>query len=229
MEENTDWGTRRKGAFRDNLLATERLLGAGIAPRWQLFITKRSLRELNEWKKLLLDLRLVERCRDIGQKFEFFIAGMSPEGNGYELEEERLELEDLAKIPDWMIRGSRDGITLLGKPEAELYSELLATNSPPNMAVNVKALAVNENFDVYPNIAEPSEWWRLGNLKTDGVDHIIKTYRDETTRGMSANKTILISELIRRYGNPNSKKMYTRDNLICRLMHQWGMDDVKRR
>jgi len=41
MEESTDWGMRREGAYRDNILATERLIEAGIAPRWQLFVTKR--------------------------------------------------------------------------------------------------------------------------------------------------------------------------------------------
>jgi len=47
LEENTDWFMRRKGAYRDQLLATERCLGAGIAPRWQLFITKRNLHDLH--------------------------------------------------------------------------------------------------------------------------------------------------------------------------------------
>jgi len=45
MEESTDWGMRRVWAFRDNLLATERLIEAWIAPRWQLFLTKKCLGE----------------------------------------------------------------------------------------------------------------------------------------------------------------------------------------
>jgi hypothetical protein len=58
MEENTDWGMRRKGAFRDQLAATERLLEVGIAPRWQLFITKRCLNELDAFLRLIDDLKL---------------------------------------------------------------------------------------------------------------------------------------------------------------------------
>jgi hypothetical protein len=34
MEETTDWFYRRKGAFKDALTATERLLEVGMKPRW---------------------------------------------------------------------------------------------------------------------------------------------------------------------------------------------------
>jgi hypothetical protein len=76
MEGNTDWGMRRKGAFRDQLLATERCLKAGIAPRWQLFLTKRCLGEMNEFLSLIHNLDLISRCEAIGLKFEFFIGGI---------------------------------------------------------------------------------------------------------------------------------------------------------
>lgn len=223
-EETTDWGIRRKGAFRDNLLATERLLAAGIAPRWQLFLTKRCLSELGEFMRLILDLKLTERCIAIGQKFDFFIGGISPEGSGYELENERLEYGDSELIPGKMVTLSRDGLGMLGEPEYELNDALIKTDSPPNMDTNIKSLSVNADLDVYPNIAEPTEWWRLGNLKCDGVDSIIKAYRDETTPGMRANREIPVSELTRRYGNSQSQKLYHKDDLICRFMHQWGVD-----
>jgi len=38
MEKTTDYFTQRRGSFRDNLVATERLLEVGIKPRWQLFL-----------------------------------------------------------------------------------------------------------------------------------------------------------------------------------------------
>ncbi|MDD4494614.1 MAG: hypothetical protein PHV32_09775 [Eubacteriales bacterium] len=90
-------------------------------------------------------------------------------------------------------------------------------------------MSVNADFDVYPNIAEPTEWWWLGNLKTDGVDAVIKAYRDETTPGMRANRAIPIRELARRYGSINSKKLYSKDDLLCRWLHQWGVDYMEGR
>ncbi|HHX54607.1 MAG TPA: hypothetical protein GX704_06830 [Clostridiales bacterium] len=41
---------------------------------------------------------------------------------------------------------------------------------------------------------------------------------------MTANKTIPLSELARRYGETDSRKLYSKDDLICRFMHQWGLD-----
>lgn len=215
MEESTDWGMRRCGAFRDQLAATKRCQAVGITPRWQLFLTKRCLYELGEFLKLMKDYNIKS----------FFIGGISPEGCGYELENERIEKADLPFIPDEMTALSRDGLTLLGKPERELLTELLCDNMPPDISANFPCVSVDADYNVYPNIAEPAEWWRLGNLKTDGVDTIMKAFRDGTTPGMIVNKTVPVSELARRFGDMGSTKLYTKDDLICRFMHQYGKSD----
>ena len=72
MQANTDWGMRRRGAWHDQLLATERCLEVGIAPRWQLFVTKRCLDDLGAFAALVKRLELAERCRAIGQEFVFY-------------------------------------------------------------------------------------------------------------------------------------------------------------
>ncbi|MDD4593077.1 MAG: radical SAM protein [Parabacteroides sp.] len=224
MEGNTDWGMRRKGAFKDQLKATERLLAVGISPRWQLFITKRCLNELDEFLHLIYDMKLFERCENIVQKFEVFIGGISPEGCGYEIEDFRVEEDDLNRIPQEFISICREGTNMLGQPEYKLLDYLIIENQSANFLANFPCIAIDADYDVYPNIAEPAEWWKLGNLKTDGIDSILKAYRDETTPGMIANRTIPIAELARRYGQKNSKKLYDKSDLICRFMHQWGED-----
>ena len=224
MENNTDWGMRRKGAFQDNLLATERLLAVGIVPRWQLFIIKRGIGDLDEFTRLIYDLDLHKRCEAIGKKYKIFIGGMSPEGSGYDLENERIDESDLLLIPRGLIDICREGVDLLGQPEYILLDLLLTDEKPPNISANVPSVSVNADFDVYPNIAEPTEWWRLGNLKTDGVDAVIKAYRDGTTPGMRTNREMPVRDLARKYGDTNSKKLYHKDDLVCKWMHQWGVD-----
>ena len=217
MEGNTGWGMRRKGAFRDQLTATERCHEVGITPRWQLFLTKRCLSELNEFLQLIRDYNITE-----------FFGGISPEGDGYDLESERPELSDIEKIPSERIAFSRNGISMLGQTEKDLLRELYDNDEPLNINPSVPSLAVNADFDVYPNIAEPTEWWKLGNLKTDGIDVIMNAYINETTPGMTMNRTIPVSELVQRYGNPESRKLYTKSDLISRFMHQWGEDYLKK-
>jgi len=225
METNTDWGVNRKGAFRDNLLATERLLEAGISPRWQLFATKRGLGDFEQLLQLIYDLDLHKRCEAIGGKFEVFINGYSPEGNAsIYLADETLEEADIALIPRGLIDICRDDIDFLGQPEYVVLESLKHDNSAPNMGANVPSISINANYDVYPNIAEPAEWWRLGNLMIDGVDSVIKAYRDETTPGMKANRELSVSELARRYGVAGSTKLCDKEELVCRFMHQWGVD-----
>ncbi|HBL84502.1 MAG: hypothetical protein A2Y17_06455 [Clostridiales bacterium GWF2_38_85] len=104
---------------------------------------------------------------------EFFIGGISPEGCGYELENERLEQTDLPFIPNEMISLSRDGIEMLGYPECCLLDNLLYDDNPPNISASFPCVLVDADYNVYPNIAEPTEWWKLGNLKTDGIDMVM--------------------------------------------------------
>lgn len=153
-----------------------------------------------------------------------FIGGISPEGNGYSMEDVRIDAGDAALIPRSLIDICREGTDLLGQPERVLLESLLYDPSPPGMSANMPSVSVSAGYDVYPNIAEPAEWWRLGNLKTDGIDALLKSYRDETAPGMKMNRSGSIRELALRYGNINGNRLYDKNDLICRWMHQWGAE-----
>ena len=43
---------------------------------------------------------------------------------------------------------------------------------------------------------------------------------------MRANATVPRSTLARRYGDARSSKLYDKDDLICRFMHQWGAHEM---
>ncbi len=218
MEENTDWFMGRKGAFRDQLAATEACLRAGIAPRWQLFPTKRSLGELDDFLRLIEKLELFRRC----PTFEGFLNSAAPEGNGWEIERLRLEEADLRLIPQALADLSRDGLSLLGRPEHMLLEEMRTRTDPPNVNATFQCLFIDPDFDVSPNIAECAPWWRLGNLKTDGVRKILAAYQNEETPGMWANRTIPVGELAKRFGDPASARLYDGGDLVSRFLHQWG-------
>lgn len=218
MEKNTDWGMCRMGAFNDQLLATQSCFDVGIEPRWQLFLTKRCLNDLDTFYDLY------KSYEEKNYPFELFIGGMSPEGNGWYLEDERLDEDDIKLIPEGLLSLSDEGLESLGLPEYILLDELSHDVNPPNINPPFSCVEITCDYDVYPNIAEATEWWRLGNLKTDGVNKIMDAYYNNIPPAMKANVTIPIKELAEKYGDIKSKKLYTKDDLICRFMHQWGMD-----
>ena len=85
MEKATDWAVRRRGAFRDLLVATERLLAAGIRPRWQLIFTKVLIPDLPGLIALAKELRLRERCEKLGGPFTFWMHTPTPDGAALDL------------------------------------------------------------------------------------------------------------------------------------------------
>jgi len=228
MEETTDWAMGRRGAFADQITATERCLEAGIIPRWQIFPLKRTLDgELDALFALMNELDLHNRCEKLGSRFEFFFNSFTPEGNGYLLDGERLEAQDIDRIPAAMAAQSRDGLELLGRPESELVAEMLKVSEPVNKWMKHLALEFDSKYNVYTNIAEAADWWKLGNLQTDGADKIMDALINRTAPAMVINKTVPLCELASRYGDPDSSKLYDYDDLICRFFHQWGIENRK--
>ena len=225
MEENTDWGVRRKGAFRDAITATERCIEAGISPRWQLFLTKKCMNELDEFLYLMKDLDLVNRCKKKGENFVFFIGGATPEGNGYEIVNLMIEEDDIHMIPKEMVSMSRDGISNLGKAEYKLLPSLLKSHKSLDFW-DPHALDIDADYNIYTAIVEHTARWSLGNLKTDGTDKIIKAYRDCTAPILVANNPLSISSLAEKYGDTTNRKLYTKTDIIAKYLHQWSVENL---
>ncbi len=95
---------------------------------------------------------------------------------------------------------------------------------PPNKDATFQCLFVGADMDVYPNIAECAPWWRLGNLRTDGVEHVLRAYQNEEAPGMRANRTLPICTLAGRYGIPGSTRLYDGGDLVRRFLRQWGAE-----
>ena len=79
LQRTADYLARRPGTFRDCIAATERLLEAGIRPRWQLFMTRRGLSEL-AWLVALIDSLDLERrtLAATGEPFTAFLNLATP-------------------------------------------------------------------------------------------------------------------------------------------------------
>ena len=230
LEENTDWFCRRKGAFRDSLLATERLIEAGIRPRWQLFLTERLVPELDAIVAQIDELDLERRVRALGQNFKVFVHGVCPDGAGFEIESLRPTVDLLAEIPEYLAHKTcaykhKESLEqCLGRAEADWLPELLPQDASLAQAPATLAFMVTPELDVYSNLGEPTPAWRLGNLRAERLDVILGRFERDEVPGLQAMFHVPVSELAAAYGRSDSRLLYDRDDLIIRWLKLWTID-----
>ena len=178
-EETTDLFFGRKGVYHEILETIDRLLENGIAPRIQTFIYKQNIGELPHIEKLIDELDLENRCSACGREFAFFLHQGSCDGENEQFYDDWITPEDIRAIPPGLARrtlrhyGRASLEEVLGKPEGELVEELLLDHTTENLVTDTPVFYVDRQFDVYPNYETPSESYRLGNLKTDGVRAVL--------------------------------------------------------
>jgi hypothetical protein len=230
LEEATDWGHRRRGAFRDLLLATERLLAAGIRPRWQWCFTKRIIPDLPGLIELMDAFRLRERCEALGGTFEFFLHCPMPVGEAISVEHLRPVERDLDLVPGWLREHSeqyfrRSAIV----PERKLLLQFLEDST--TVAESIEDLMfgsaglwfqVAPNFDLYLYACEATRAYRLGNLKSDGLAYCLEVFETDRTLGLQALFHIPVYELARRFGRPWGRRLYYPSDLKARWARMWA-------
>ncbi len=198
---------RRRGHFRDLLTATERLLTAGIRPRWQLFFTKLLIPDLPELIALAEELGLKERCEALGGPFTFWMHSPAPDGAALALEHLRPTDRDLDAVPSAFLEYSEAHMKRpIGLTERVLMRSLRREPGPAIASLSEATsghplwLYIASNFDVYPSFSGIWPAYRLGNLKEDGVGKVIDTVEGDRTPGLQAMFHTPTAELAAAYG-----------------------------
>jgi hypothetical protein len=223
MEKATDWAVRRRGAFRDLLIATERLLAAGIRPRWQVIFTKALIPDLPGLIALAKGLRLRERCEALDGAFTFWMHTPSPDGAALDLEHLRPTDRDLERVPRAFLEQSEARIGgPIGTPERVLLRRLRGESGPAIRSVEEAtsghpvSFYIAPDFDVYLTFTPVWPAYRLGNLKDDGVAAVLDAYEHDRTLGQQAMFHTPTGELARRYGRPYGRRLYDGGDLQWR-------------
>ena len=228
LEENTDFFTGRKGAFKDNLIATERLLEAGIMPRWQLFLSEKNKLELNEFVNLIEERDLEERVKNLGKEFEVYVYVPSPDGEAFNIENLRPTSDIIELIPKYLVDKTMkyfnitDIKEVLGYEENEILPKLLECSNSFDEYPDIFALMITSNLDVYSNAGELKPWWCLGNIKTDGIDTIMNNYINNVPLGLKLVYDTKVADLANKYGNREGKCLYSEEALIRRYIRISG-------
>jgi len=214
-EETTDWFCRRRGAFRDALTATERLLDAGMIPRWQLILTRRLLPEADELLRLVDRMALRERVEALGEAFDVFVNLPSPEGAARDIENLRPTLADVGSLPGELIESSRRHFgepEALWFPEGELVARIAADEPafPHTCAMTDPPwFLVTGSRDVYANMGGMANGWCLGNLGRDPVGDIVGRFERNDTPGLRTIHETPAAALARTYGDPDGDRLYS--------------------
>jgi hypothetical protein len=213
MRETTDWFCRRKGAFDDALAATERLLAAGMKPRWQLFLTTRLLPELDDLLALVEARRLRERVRELGGEFQIFMHPPGPDYEGRKIEGLRPTVAQVADLPETILAPSRKhfGRDVLWQTEEALYAEIIQGGEVTLEEELPETLwfFVCGNWDVFTNVGTLEPWYCLGNLKRDSVGSMVARFEDDGALGLRVQFRESPADLAERYGDPTGQKVYS--------------------
>ncbi|MHC4706269.1 MAG: hypothetical protein ACYS8I_04165 [Planctomycetota bacterium] len=233
LEETNDWFHGRKGAFADNLVATERLLEAGIRPRWQLFLTSKIIPEIGELLKLIEQLKLRERVESLGGDFVAFLHTPSPDGEARRIEYLRPTIEEAQSIPRELIDASKKHFKKerLWRTEGELISRILAKDEKFPYAYQypeVLWFLINYNWDVFSNVGTLEPWWRLGNLRKDTMHAIFDNFEKNRVLGLETVHSVPAKKLAKHFGKPNSSLIYDSKSDLERLFVAKYCEDTYR-
>ena len=221
MEELTDQYTGRKGAFQELLDATEILIANQIAPRWQAFINEENKEEIVQLLSLIDSLKLEERCSTFHENFKFFVHSGSCDGENRKLYKIRIEKDH---IPESIIPYYMDYEKVLTEREC---CSLLRNDTSNVVYHNGDAIVLNisNQYDVYFNFTHMTQAWRIGNLKSDNQDEIIRKIKDEDIPALNLARRIPVCELAEKYGDKQSDKAFFIDDYRSYLLNHY-LEDV---
>ncbi|EGT4138744.1 radical SAM protein [Clostridium perfringens] len=220
LEEKTDYYVGRKGAFNELINATRILLENKIAPRWQIFVNKDNINEIEKLIDLSKEMNLEERCKEFGEEFELFIHQGSCDGENEKLYDIRITSDDLVNIP-------KEFHHRLGKREKDLYGELINDSSTKNLVTDFPVFYITSQFDVYPNYTSIAPWWYLGNIKRDGVKKVLDNYINNRSLGQKSSLEVPIKEMVKVCGDQNSNRLFDRDDYIIYIINKYCRNNIK--
>ncbi len=215
LEQLTDRYVGRKGAFRELLRTTEILLENEIAPRWQAFINEENREEVALLLPLAEELKLSERCAAFGAEFSFFVHAGSCDGENRKLYGIRINKQDIPGIliPYFL---NYDQI----ETERE-WCERLKDDEHSVVYHNAEDIVLNisNQYDVFFNFTHMTANWKIGNMKTEDRDELIRRIVEEDTEALNLARNISLGELVKQYGDFRSDKVFTQEDYKSYLLN----------
>lgn len=207
LEKTTDEFVGRKGAYQELIKASELLKENGIEPRWQIFIYETNKEEV---------VKLLDIAKKMDIK-EIIIHEGSCDGNNRKLYDIRINKDS---IPEEVKPYYLDYPNILSEKEC---IELLKDDKTHYLPHNDKeiVLYITSDLNIYFNFTNPSPAWKIGNIKDDEIDDIVRKVVEEDISAIMLSKTITLKELVKRYGNIDSNRVFSVDDYKMYLLNNY--------
>ncbi len=218
-EEMTDKYIGRRNAYNELLKATDILIDNGISPRWQAFINEENKNEIAALLNVIEEGKYKARC----ENFEFFVHEGSCDGENRKLYDIRIEKQNVPVelIPYYLgwqkIYTEREACEIL-REEEEAYV--------PHNDDDI-VIYVSNRFDLYFNFTNMAPEWVIGNLKRDNIEELVRRIVSEDTFALNMARSVSIKELVKRYGNYNSEKVFSLGDYKMYFLNRY-LEDMSR-
>jgi MoaA/NifB/PqqE/SkfB family radical SAM enzyme len=231
-EATTDRYVGRPGAYREIVKTMELLMDKAITPRIQVFVNKETVDELGQVETLIRELDLENRCAGFAVPFAVFVHAGSCDGENEKHYDIRVTAEDLAKIPPYLAQATvryfqrPDLQAVFGRSEQAWCAEAANDEHTMDLVSDSPVFYVDRQFDVYPNVTAPAPWWKLGNLKTDGAQAILRRYAENDTLAQRTSLTVPTKALVRACGDPESRRLFGFGDYMTYLLNRYCRENM---
>ena len=216
LEETQDRYVGRRGAFRELLRATDILIEEGIIPRWQCFINEENRTEILELLDMADKIR-ANKCPEL----EFFVHEGSCDGENRKLYPIRIKK---SHIPRELIPYYLGYATLM--TESECCNALENDMSAPCFHNDGDiTLNISNTCDVYFNFTHMAKPWVIGNMHMIAADELVRRIIEEDTFAINKLNQVAWCELVKKYGNFNSEKVFQLGDFKMFLVNEY-LEDI---
>ena len=217
----TDRYTGRIGAYDEMVSLIEPLRRHGILPRFQVFMNQENIDQMGEIVQLARRTGLADE-----PAFRAFVHAGSCDGANEALYPIRVTPEDVQRLPEPLVLWTDEHLKrpiseVFGRTEAEWMKRLLDDSRPIGSPLEGPAvLYVDADWDVYPNVTAPRPAWRLGNLRADGAQTVLRRYREQDTPALRICREMPVNQLAAACGDANSQRLFTRGDFLIYLVNR---------
>ncbi len=105
--------------------------------------------------------------------------------------------------------------------------ELLKEDASHRVHHNEKdiVLLIANNYDVFFNFTHMTNEWKIGNLKTDSQEELIRRIVDEDIPALNRARQVTMKELAEKYGNVQSNKAFQLGDYKDFLLNRYLEDE----